>query len=172
MEVKDFALRTLDDAHAAMMQALDGLSDEEVLWQPQSGANHIAFILWHMFRIEDWFFQYMFQRVPQVWQAEKWHQKLGLPDDPRVTGWGYTADQVDSFPRVPLRDLLDYVTAVRGKTVDFIQSADAATFDREVKSRVLGEATVGLMLAHLVAEVCQHAGHICFLRGLTRGPNK
>jgi hypothetical protein len=172
MEVKDFALRSLDDAHAAMMQALDGLSDEEVLWQPQPGANHIAFILWHMFRIEDWFFQYMFQRVPQVWEAERWHQKLGLPDDARVTGWGYTADQVDSFPRVPLRDLLDYVKAVRGKTVDFIQTADAATFDREVTSRVLGEATVGLMIAHLVAEVCQHAGHICFLRGLIRGPNK
>jgi len=31
MEVKDFALRSLDDAHAAMMQALDGLSDEEVM---------------------------------------------------------------------------------------------------------------------------------------------
>ena len=170
MELKEFALRSLDDARAAMMQSLDGLSDEEVLWQPQPGANHIAFILWHMARIEDWFFQYMFQRVPQVWEAERWHEKLNLPDDPRVTGWGYTADQVASFPHVRLRDLLEYVTAVRCKTVDYIQSVDAATFDQEVKSRILGETTVGLMIAHLVAEVCHHAGHVCFVRGLLRGP--
>jgi len=170
MELKEFALRSLDDARAAMMQSLDGLSDEEVLWQPQPGANHIAFILWHMARIEDWFFQYMFQRVPQVWEAERWHEKLNLPDDPRVTGWGYTADEVASFPHLRLRDLLEYVTAVRGKTVDYIQSAEPATFDQEVKSRILGDTTVGLMIAHLVAEVCQHAGHVCFIRGLLRGP--
>lgn len=172
MDVKDFALRSINDAHAALMQAVDGLSDEEILWQPQPGANHIAFNLWHMARIEDWFFQYMFQRVPQVWEAERWHEKLGLPDDPRVTGWGYTTDEVASFPHVRLRDLLEYVAAVRARTVDYLQRAEPATFDLEVKSRILGETTVGDMIAHLIPEACQHVGHVAFIRGLIRGQNK
>ena len=171
MQLKDFALRSLEDTQAALMQAVDGLTDEEAMWQPQPGANHIAFILWHTARVEDWFIQYMFQRMPQVWESESWPKKLGLPDDPRATGWGYTAEQVAAFPGVRLSDLLQYVSAVRARTVDYLQRAGPATFDQEVKSRVLGETTVGLMIAHLIAEVCQHAGHVCFIRGLIRGPN-
>ncbi|MEE9400564.1 MAG: DinB family protein, partial [Dehalococcoidia bacterium] len=105
MDVKDFALQSLSESQTALMQAVDGLSQEELMRQPQPGANHIAFTLWHMLRVEDWFFHYLFQRVPQVWESEKWHEKLNLPDDPRVTGFGYIAEQVASFPPVQLRDL-------------------------------------------------------------------
>ncbi|MEE8470751.1 MAG: DinB family protein, partial [Dehalococcoidia bacterium] len=67
MKVNDFALQDLNEAQTALTQAIDGLTQEELMWQPQPGANHIAFILWHMLRVEDWFFHYLFQRIPQVW---------------------------------------------------------------------------------------------------------
>jgi len=172
MEVKDFALQGLTDVQAALTVALDGLSQEELLWQPQPGANHIAFNLWHMMRVEDWFFQYMFQRVPQVWEADKWHEKLNLPDDPRVTGFGYTAEQVDGFPRVQLRDLLAYGEAVRARTVDYLQSVDPARFDEIVKSRIFGEIGAGNMISHLLMEIAQHVGQIAYIRGLMKGPGQ
>jgi len=172
MEVKDFALRGLEDVQAALMAALDGLSDEEVLWQPQPGTNHIAYNLWHLARVEDWFFQYLFQRVPQVWEADKWHEKLNLPEHPAVTGFGYTAEQVDSFPRVQLRDLLGYAEAVRARTVDYLQSVDPARLDEIVKSRIFGEVKAGNMIGHLLMEIAQHVGQIAYIRGLMKGPGQ
>ena len=105
MKVNDFAVNGLNETQSALMQALDGLTQEELMRRPQHEANSIAFILWHMLRVEDWFFHYLFQRVPQVWEAEKWHEKLNLPDDPRATGFGYSTEQVASFPAVQLQDL-------------------------------------------------------------------
>lgn len=172
MEVKDFALEGLNETQAALMQAVDGLSQEELMWQPQPGANHIAFILWHILRVEDWFFQYMFQRVPQVWESEKWHEKLNLPDDPRVTGFGYTAEQVDSFPAVQLGDLLGYGEAVRGRTLEYVRNLDPAKFDEIVKSRIFGEVSSGNLISHLVCEIAQHVGQIAYLRGLAKGQDK
>ena len=172
MEVKGFALDALNDAQAALMQAVDGLSQEELMWQPQPGANHIAFILWHVLRVEDWYFQYMFQRVPQVWESEKWHEKLNLPDDPRVTGYGYTAEQIASFPPVQLQDLLAYGEAVRARTVDYLRNVDPTRFDEMLKSSIFGETSVGDRIGHLLCELAQHVGQIAYLRGLVKGQGK
>ncbi len=166
MDVKGFALQSLSESQSALMQAVDGLSQEELMTQPQPGANHIAFTLWHMLRVEDWFFHYLFQRVPQVWESEKWHEKLNLPDDPRVTGFGYTAEQVASFPSVPLRDLIAYGEAVRASTVDYLRSLGPARFDEIVKSRLFGEVSMGNLIGHLLLEIAQHVGQIAYIRGL------
>jgi len=168
MDVKDFALESLNESQTALMQAVDGLSQEELMTQPQPGANHIAFILWHMVRAEDWFFHYLFQRVPQVWESERWHEKLNLPDDPKVTGFGYTAEQVASFPSVQLRDLIAYGEAVRASTVDYLRSLDPAKFDEIVKSRLFGEVSIGNLIGHLLIEIAQHVGQIAYIRGLVR----
>ncbi|MFQ5924673.1 MAG: DinB family protein [Dehalococcoidia bacterium] len=169
MEVKDFVLEALNDAQTALKQAVDGLSQEELMWQPQPGANHIAFILWHQLRVEDFFFQYMFQRVPHVWESEKWHEKLNLPDDPKISGFGYTAEQIDSFPSVQLRDLLGYGESVRARTVDYLRNLDPAKFDEIMQSRAFGEVSIGYLISHLLCEIAQHVGQIAYIRGLAKG---
>jgi len=166
MELKDIALHSFKDAQSALTQALDGLSDQDIMWQPRPGANHIAFILWHMTRVEDSFVQSFFQRTPQVWETGKWHEKLNLPSDPRAVGFGYTAEQVDSFPHVRLRDLVDYQSAVGAKTAVYLESATAATFDQPVQSRIFGQTTTGALIAHLVVELSEHVGQIGYLKGL------
>jgi len=172
MEVKDFLLEGLNEAQSALTQAVDGLSQEELMWQPQPGANHIAFTLWHTLRVEDWFFQYMFQRTPQVWESERWHEKLNLPDDPRITGFGYTAEQVASFPAVKLSDLLGYGEAVRARTLDYLRKLDPAKFDEIVQSRIFGEVRMGTLLSHMLCEMDQHVGQIAYIRGLAKGQGK
>lgn len=172
MEVKDFVLEALNESQTALTQAVDGLSQDELMWQPKPGANHIAFILWHTLRVEDFFFQYMFQRVPQVWESEKWHEKLNLPDDPRITGYDYTAEQVDSFPSVQLGDLLAYGEAVRARSVDYVRNLDPARSDEIVKSRIFGEVSIGKLISILLCEIVQHVGQIAYLRGLAEGQGK
>jgi len=172
MQVKDFAMEVLNRTQEALNQAVDSLSPDELMWQPKPGANHIAFILWHILRVEDWFCQYMFQRVPQVWESEKWHEKLNLPDDPRIIGFGYTAEQVDNFPRVQLSDLLAYGEAVRARTLEFLRNVDPARLDEIVKSRIFGEVSIGHLIVILICDRLQHVGQMAYLRGLIRDPDK
>jgi hypothetical protein len=166
MNASEFALHSLTEVQEPLSKAVEGLTQEGLMRQPRPGANHIAFILWHMMRVEDWFFHYLFQRVPQIWEAEKWHEKLGLPDDPKVTGFGYTAEQVASFPSVQLRDLMAYGEAVRAETLDYLRNTDPAKLDETVTSRLFGEVSIASLIGHLVVELAQHAGQIAYIRGL------
>ena len=172
MDVKDLALDGLSELQSALVQAVDGLKDDELMWQPQPGANHIAFNLWHMLRVEDLFFQRLFQRVSQVWETERWHDKLDLPEDPRVNGYGYTAEQVDKFPRVQLRDLLAYGEAVQARALAYIQSLDPPGFDEIVKTHFFGDVSVAHMISHLLIEMAQHVGQMAYIRGLMKGQDE
>jgi uncharacterized damage-inducible protein DinB len=171
MDVKEFALHSLNELQAALVESIDDLTQEESFRQPQPGANHIAFMLWHIVRVEDWFFHYLFQRVPQVWESESWHEKLGLPEDPKATGFAYTTEQVDGFPSVQLRDLRAYGEAVRAETLDYLRNTDAAKLDETVKSRLFGEVSIGSLIGHVIVELSQHVGQIAYVRGLVRERN-
>jgi hypothetical protein len=169
MDVKNFALHSLNELQTALVECVDDLTQEESFRQTQPGANHIAFMMWHMARVEDWFFHYLFQRVPQVWESGSWHEKMGLPDDPKATGFGYTAEQVAAFPSVQLRDLRAYGEAVRAETLDYLRNSDSSKLDDMVKSRLFGEVTIGSLIGHVVVELSQHVGQIAYVRGLVRG---
>ena len=167
MDTKEFALYALNDARAYLMQALDGVTDEGLLWQPGPGANHIAFILWHMFREEDRFFQYKLRGISQVWEEEGWHQKLKLPQDQQDVGFGWSAERVAAFPQLRLADLLAYGEAVRARTMDYLENADPATMYDIVKSDVFGDTSAGNRIAHLIVELAEHIGQIDYIRGLS-----
>lgn len=168
MDVKDFILHSFNESESALTKAVEGLTQEELIRQPQPGANHIAFILWHMVRVEDWFFHYMFQHVPQLWESERFYDKMNLPEDPRITGFGYTAEQVSSFPYVQLRDLMAYSKAVRAETIHYLHNLDSTKFDEIVKSRLFGEVSIGHLISHLLVELAQHIGQIAYIREIVK----
>jgi len=166
MDARDLALHSLNEIQEALTKAVDGLSQDDMMRQPQPGANHIAFTLWHMARVEDWFIHYLFQRVPQVWESGRWHEKTGLSDDPRVIGFGYTAEQVAGFPPVALRDLVAYGEAVRAETTAYLRGLEPDKLDEIVTSRFFGEVSIGSLVSHLIVELAQHAGQVAYIRGL------
>ncbi len=160
-------------AHAqrALDGAVDGLSHEELKWQPDPEANSIGFLLWHQTRAEDSFVQGMFLQKPQVWTTEKWYQKFNMPDDPQVSGWGYTAEQIAALPVPELAVLLGYANAVRAKTMEYLKSITPEKLD-EVITTPFREQSIGQVLSMLLCEIIQHTGHIAYVRGLKRGLNK
>jgi len=171
MDVRDFAIHSLDEVQEVLTRSVDSLTQEELMSQPRPGANNIAFMLWHMARVEDWFLHYLFQRVPQLWESGRWHEIMGLPENPKVTGFGYTAEQVASFPSVQVRNLMAYIEAVRADTLEYLRNVDTARIDEEVTSRFFDEASIGSLISHLVVELAQHVGQIAYVRGLLRGPS-
>lgn len=171
METSAFILDMLGHMKQSLTGAVDGLSQEEIEWQPGREANSIGFILWHMARAEDSGIQDWLQQKPQIWTLEKWYQKLNLSENPEDSGYGYTAEQLAAFPVPELKDLLGYSDAVRSRTIDYLQSITPDEFDKVVKTP-LGEFTAGQILSLFMVELTQHIGHIAYLRGLQRGINK
>ena len=123
METKDFILKSLEGIQRGLGMNLKDITAGELKWQPNPQSNSIGFILWHQLRVEDMMIHADIQQKPQVYELEKWAEKMGLPtDNPRDNGGGYTAEQVAAFPVPSLDVLQQYGESVRRATVDYLNS--------------------------------------------------
>ncbi len=170
MDLKDYIRNQLSSAKRATTRAIDGLSNSELAWRPGPGCNSIGLILFHQTRWEDTFVQATMQGKPQVWELERWYQKLNLPVGD--TGSHYTAEQVDSFPVPELKDLLGYADAVRARTLEYLSSMTLEEFDKTISMPRLGDVTIGALFGFTVVHLAEHAGEISYLRGIQRGMDK
>lgn len=163
MTLNDFIADALEKETGFLMAALDGLSPEEMAWQPAPDANSIGWILWHMVRVEDMWIQFFAQFRPELWESAGWHEKFGLPT--RDNGFGHTADQVNNFPRLDWPQFLQYSAAVRAATRTYLNTltpADLAAVPRERRP----EMSLAAIFRQIVGELYQHTGQIAYLRGL------
>ncbi len=170
MELRDFIQAGLDRVKQGTTRAVDGLTLYELMWRPGPEANSIGLILFHQARSEDTFVQTRIQAKPQVWESEKWYQKLNLPAS--ESGSGYTAEQVAAFPVPELKDLLGYAEAVRMRTLEYLKSMTPDKLDKVINMPRFGDVTIGAIFARIVVHLAQHVGEISYLRGLQRGMNK
>ncbi len=165
MELNEFIADALEKEQELLAEALDGLTPEELAWRAGPEANSIGWILWHMLRVEDMWFQFFIQRKLEIWERDGWNEKFGLPT--RDNGFGHTQEQVAQFPALDLAELVNYGKAVRAGTLEYVQgltAEDYAVVPREQRP----EMSVGAICRQIIGEVYQHQGHIAYLRGLLR----
>ena len=48
MALKEFIERCLDQQHAALLQAVEGLDAQELSWRPDPRCMSIGFVVWHV----------------------------------------------------------------------------------------------------------------------------
>ncbi len=170
MEIKDFIQGALDRVKQTTTRVAEGLTPQELAWRPGPEGNSIGVILFHMARFEDRFVQGRIRGKPEVWETEKWYEKLNLPAGD--TGGGYTTEQVVSF-RVPeLKALMDYTGAVQARTLEYLKGLTTEELGKVVDLPRLGNPTVGALFTLIITHLAQHAGEISYLRGMQRGANK
>jgi hypothetical protein len=189
METKELIPIGLANVKRLLDRTLDGLTPAEIKWQPRPDANSIGIILFDIARSEDASIQSRLRGKPQLWESEKWYQKLNKKADD--SGGHYTAEQVAAFVVPDLKDLLGYAEAVRKQTLEYLKDLTPGQLDQKVELPPMGppptatvagtpnqarmpprEMTVGSMLMMNVTHLAQHAGEISYLRGLQRGMNK
>lgn len=170
MDVKQLIRSALEEYTADLRRALDGLTVEERRYQPGPESNHIDFLVWHIARTEDTMVQWFARSAEPVWQRDRWHEKLGLPE--QENGFGYSAQQVAALPGFNLDDLLAYADAVRLETLDFLDSLSEAALDVRPQPDQFPDYTIGGTLSHLMVDASQHVGQVAYLRGLQRGLGK
>ena len=118
MEMKDIGQNGLDNVKRTLDRTLDGLTAEELKWEPKPDANSIGLILFHMIGIED-SMVHRIQGKPQIWEAEKWYQKFNKTIEDG--GTHYTAEQVAAFVVPDIKDLLAYREMVRKNTLEYLK---------------------------------------------------
>jgi uncharacterized damage-inducible protein DinB len=170
MELQRHIGRELSGLKMAMDRALDSLTQEEISWRPASGCNSIGLILLHAARSEDSFIQTRLKEETQIWESEKWYEKLNLSVSEE--GAHYTVDQVNAFKAPPLNDLLASGDAVRAKTKESLRGMAPEELDRTITFPNFGELPVATIFSLIVAHTSQHIGEISYLRGLQRGMDK
>ncbi len=79
MTLNEFIEDAFNTEHEYLMDALGDITPEELMWRAGPEANPIGWILWHMTRVEDMWFQFFIQRQPEIWESEGWNEKFGLP---------------------------------------------------------------------------------------------
>lgn len=163
MTLNDFIVDALDKENGFLMDAMDGLGPDQLAWQPAADANSIGWILWHMVRVEDMWIQFFAQFETEIWEAEGWHEKFGLPT--RDNGFGHTAEQVNNFPTIDLAEFLRYRAAVRQSTLAYLGTLTPEDMERVPRER-RPEMSLGAMFRQIIGEMYQHVGHIAYLRGL------
>ena len=167
MDAKELILGSLEQSQGYLTRALDGLTQEEVAWSPGPECNSIAFILWHMTRVEDFFVNRVLQRGQELYIAEGWQEKLGTPDK----AFQFTVEELQAWPVPRMEFLRGYVDSVRQKTLAFIESSPPEKMS-ELARPDRPPDTIGAILGRMSTETALHVGQIAYLRGVQRGLDK
>jgi Protein of unknown function (DUF664) len=143
---------------------LEGLDDGSLTLRPVGTGNSIAWLVWHLARVEDAQVADA-AGLEQVWFSQDFVSRFGLPLRPRETGYGHTSDQVDAV-RAPAELLLEYYGAVHRQTVDYLGTLGDEDLDRVVDTRWDPPVTLGVRLVSTIADCLQHAGQAAYAKGL------
>jgi uncharacterized damage-inducible protein DinB len=145
-----------------------GLTADQLCYRPQPAANSIAWLIWHLTRVQDDHISEV-AGTEQVWAAGGWAERFGLPFDLGATGWGHTAQEVGAV-QVGSAELLTYYhDAVVEQSLRFVAAVTDADLDRVVDKRWDPPVTLGVRLVSVVDDDAQHIGQAAYLRGLILG---
>jgi uncharacterized damage-inducible protein DinB len=145
-------------------QAVDNLSREDLAFRAAPDANSIAWLVWHLTRIQDDHVAGV-AGLEQVWTAKGWADRFGLPFDRRETGYGHDSSQVAGV-RADAELLADYYDAVHEQTLRYVATLTDEDLDRVVDTSWDPPVTLGVRLVSVIADDLEHAGAALFVRGI------
>jgi len=157
----DMFERIREDVHGAVR----GLTPEQLALRIDDDANSIAWLVWHLTRIQDDHVAAA-AHVEQVWTAAGWIERFGLPFELWATGYAHSSADVAAVTVDSGDLLLDYHDAVHAQTIRFVESITDADLDRIVDESWDPPVTLGVRLVSVVNDNTEHAGQAAFVRGI------
>lgn len=156
----DAFTRIQENVHSATQ----GLVKEQLTFRPNATANSIAWLVWHLSRVQDDHIADLASR-DQVWASEDWYEQFNLPFDMNVTGYGQTSEDVAAV-HASTELLLGYHDAVYDQTIHYLQSLTDTDFDTVIDTNWNPPVTVGVRLISIINDDLQHVGQAAYVRGL------
>jgi hypothetical protein len=144
---------------------VEGLEPAQLELRVDESANTIAWLVWHLTRVQDDHVADV-AGVDQVWTANGWADRFGLPFDVTDTGFGHSPEEV-GLVRVDDPGLLTgYHDDVHARTVEYVQKVSTDDLDRVVDEAWDPPVTLSVRLVSVIGDDLQHAGQAAFVRGI------
>jgi len=165
MRSRDVLTYAYEQVEETFTRTVEGLGADDLARRVQPGANPIGWLAWHLLRVQD---DHVAEVAgsEQVWTAEGWAGRFGLPVADTATGYGMDDEQVDAV-RVSSADLLlGYARAVHARTAEFLSGLSDEDLDRVVDTNWDPPVTLGVRLVSVLSDDFQHLGQAAYVRGL------
>ena len=164
MRSNELLLYAYGQIRETLRGAVEGLSADELTRRVGPEANTIAWLAWHLVRVQDDHVAEV-AGAEQVWTADDWVGRFGLPFPAGATGYGFSSEEVGQV-RATADLLLDYADAVHERTADYLRGLSDDDLDTVVDTRWDPPVTLGVRLVSVLSDDLQHVGQAAFLRGL------
>ncbi|MGD0795915.1 MAG: DinB family protein [Dehalococcoidales bacterium] len=148
---------------------LEGLSVNDLNWQPKPDCNSIGWLVWHLTRWQDVQIS-AFMKEDQLWIKEGWHKKFNRPTDPKDTGGRMKPEDLPTFKSPDVNTLLGYHKAVLARSQKFFPTLSKLDLDKTVEGTPFKPPPkMGMMLIMVMSDGLQHAGQASYVRGILQG---
>jgi hypothetical protein len=149
----------------------DGLSPGQLAERLDAGANPVAWLVWHLTRVQDDHVAAAFG-TGQAWVTGQWAERLGLPAASMELGYGHTSAQVAAVTEAicgrpdPGKLLAEYYEAAHAQTISLVSAITDPDLDRVVDRRWTPPVTLGVRLVSVIDDDARHLGQAEFVRGI------
>ena len=165
MSINELILDAFSRIREVVHSAVDGLDSADLEWRPDEQANSIAWLVWHLTRVQDDHLADAAGSV-QVWTSGGWVDRFALPFEAMATGYGQQPDEVAGFTVASGSLLTGYYDAVHEQTVNFVRALVDDDLGRVIDKRWDPPVTLGVRIVSVISDDLQHAGQAEYVRGL------
>ncbi len=153
---------------------VQGLTPEQLAWQPEHHDTSIVFAIWHAYRAEDDLLHGLVMQRPSVFASQGWAERLPVAQT-GVTpfGNGLSREQIGSL-RLDIDALLAYAKAVGASESAYLDKISDEEAAMEVKLPfftgvypnfdVITKADAFAFFA--IGHTAEHLGEVQFVKGL------
>lgn len=163
------ANEALREAYSRISQNLEnslkGLTTEDLTYRIDPKANTVAWLVWHLSRVEDSQISSAAGLV-QVWD-QGWYEKFNFnPIAGRHdTGYGHSSEQVAAIV-TDTKLLTGYYNDVCRQTEKYLESINEDDLDTIIDKNWDPPVTLGIRLASILVDISQHVGQANYVRGV------
>jgi hypothetical protein len=165
MTIADVLTDAFGRIRGVVHHAVDGLTAEQLAFRADPAANSIAWLVWHLTRIQDDHVAGA-AATPQVWIDGGWADRFGLPFSPTEIGYGQSSDEVAAVRVESAELLIGYHDAVYEQTIRYVSTLTDDDLPRIVDRSWDPPVTLAVRLVSVISDDLQHAGQAAFVRGL------
>lgn len=168
MHTSDVLIDAYGRIQGVLDRTLTDLNVGELCFRPKETANSIAWLAWHLTRVQDHHISGLAKQT-QIWISEGWHQKFNMAPDPQNIGTGHTPNEVGALVPPDAETLLAYHNSVAERTKAFVGTLSQQDLDTELdEPQYTPLPTVGIRLVSVISDNSQHAGQAAYLKGIIR----
>ena len=163
MQSKDVIADGFGRVRGIVHAAVADLTPEELSFRVDPDANTIAWLVWHLSRVQD---SHLAELIgaEQVWTAAGWVDRFGLQLDRLATGYGHSSQEVAAV-HADATNLAGYYDAVHEQTLSYVGGLSDGDLDAIIDRSYDPPVSLGVRLVSVISDNLQHSGQAAFLRG-------